>query len=117
VQQAQAVVDQRRAEYEDQRGSVELDIRNAYIDVTVANQQVSVAESNRKLALDTLRQSQDRFAAGVTDSVEVVQSEQTLAAADLDYVNSLYSQDVARVGLARATGDAEQDIPGLLKGK
>ena len=117
VQQAKAAVDQRRAEYEDQRGSVELDIRNAYIDVTVANQQVSVAENNRNLALDTLRQSQDRFAAGVTDSVEVVQSEQSLAAADLDYVNSLYSQDLARIGLARATGDAEQDIPGLLKGK
>ncbi len=116
VQQAQAAVDQRRAEYEDQRGSVELDIRNAYIDVTVANQQVTVAENNRKLALDTLRQSQDRFVAGVTDSVEVVQSEQTLAAADLDYVNSLYSQNVARIDLARATGDAEQDIPALLKG-
>ncbi len=117
VSQAQAVLDQRRAEYEDQRGSVELDIRNAYIDVTVANQQVGVAENNRKLALDTLRQSQDRFVAGVADSVEVVQAEQTLAAADLDYVNSLYSQDLARIGLARATGDAEQDIPGLLKGK
>jgi outer membrane protein TolC len=117
VQQAQATVDQRRAEYEDQRGSVELDIRSAYIDVTVANQQVTVAENNRKLALDTLRQSQDRFAAGVTDSVEVVQSEQTLAAADLDYVNSLYSQDLARIGLARATGDAEQDVPALLKGR
>ncbi len=117
VQQAQAAVDQRRAEYEDQRGSVELDIRNAYIDVMVANEQVSVAESNRKLALDTLRQSQDRFAAGITDSVEVVQSEETLAAAESDYVNSLYSQNVARVGLARATGNAEQDIPALLKGK
>jgi outer membrane protein TolC len=117
VQQAKAAVDQRRAEYEDQRGSVEMDIRNAYIDVNVANQQVSVAENNRKLALDTLRQSQDRFAAGVADSVEVVQSEQSLAAADLDYVNSLYSQDLARIGLARATGDADQDIPGLLKGK
>lgn len=116
VQQAQAVVDQRRAEYQDQRGVVEQDIRNAYIDSSVANEQVSVSDSNRKLALDTLRQSQDRFAAGVTDSVEVVQSEETLAAAERDYVNSLFSQNLAKVNLWRAVGEAEKNISGLLKG-
>lgn len=117
VQQSQAATDQRRAEYEDRRGEVELEIRDAYINLIVANNQVSVAENNRTLALDTLRQSQDRFAAGVADSVEVVQSEETLASAERDYVNSLYSQDVAEISLARAAGEAEQDISGLLKGK
>lgn len=116
VQQAQAVVDQRRAEYQDQRGVVELDIRNAYIDANVANEQVGVAENNRKLALETLRQSQDRFTAGVTDSVEVVQSEETLAAAERDYIDSLYSQNVAKISLWRAAGEAEQNISALLKG-
>ncbi len=116
VLQAQAVVDQRRAEYQDQRGVVEQDIRSAFIDASVANEQVQVSESNRKLALDTLRQSQDRFAAGVTDSVEVVQSEETLAGAERYYVNSLYSQNLAKVNLWRAVGEAEQNISGLLKG-
>jgi outer membrane protein TolC len=116
IKQAEAAVDQRRAEYQDQRRSVELDVRNAYIDVHVAAEQVTLAESNRKLALDTLRQSQDRFAAGVTDSVEVVQSEEALAAAERDYVNSLYSQNLAKIGLLRATGEAEQNISALLKG-
>jgi outer membrane protein TolC len=116
IQEAQAVVDQRRAEYQDKRGSVELEIRSAYIDVTVANDQVSVADDNRKLALDTLRQSQDRFAAGVTTSVEVVQSEESLADAERDYINSLYSQNLALISLWRATSDIEQHISGLLKG-
>lgn len=116
VQEAQAVVDQRRAEYQDQRGQIELDVRNAYIDVKVANQQVRVAEANRRLALDTLRQSQDRFAAGVTDSVEVVQSEESLAAAERDYIDSLYSQNLAKISYLRAIGGAEQNISGLLKG-
>jgi len=116
VQQAQAAVDQRRAEYQDQRGVVEQDIRSAYIDASVANEQVRVSESNRTLALDTLRQSQDRFTAGVTDSVEVVQSEETLAGAERDYVNSLYSQNLAKVNLWRAVGEAEHNISGLLKG-
>ena len=47
--QADAVVSQRRAELSNERGAVELDVRNAYIDLTVANDQIGTAESNRKL--------------------------------------------------------------------
>jgi outer membrane protein TolC len=114
--QADAAVAQRRAELSDERGAVELDVRNAYIDLEVASQQVVTAASNRKLALQTLQQSQDRFAVGVADSVEVVSSQQSLAAADHDYVSSLFSQSVARISLARAVGEAEKDLPDLLKG-
>ena len=89
--EADAVVAQRRAELSNQRGVVELDVRNAYIDLTVANDQVTTAESNKKLAVSILQQSQDRFAVGVADSVEVVNSQETLASADHDYVSSLFS--------------------------
>jgi len=114
--QADAVVTQRRAELSNERGAVELDVRNAYIDWTVANDQVITAESNRKLALATLQQSQDRFAVGVADSVELVNSQQALASADHDYVSSLFSQNLAKVALAHAMGEAEKDIPELFKG-
>jgi outer membrane protein TolC len=117
IEQAQAVIDQRRAEYQDQRGAVELDIRNAFTDFETAANQVQVAESNRSLALQTLQQSQDRFSAGVATSVEVVQSQESLAAADRDYVSSLYSHNLAKISLARALGQAETSIPELLKGK
>ena len=76
--QADAVVKQRRAELADQRSSVESDVRTAYIDLQVANDQVKLADSNRKLATQTLQQSQDRFAVGVADSVEVVSSSSLL---------------------------------------
>jgi outer membrane protein TolC len=114
--QADAVVAQRRAELSDERGAIELDVRNASIDLAVANDQVGTAESNRKLALDTLQQSQDRFAVGVADSVEVVNSQESLATADHDYVSSLFSQNLAKITLARAMGEAEKDLPDLLKG-
>lgn len=117
IQQAQAAVDQRRAEYLDQRGVVEQDLRNAYLDFQVAADQVKVAESNRDLALRTLTQSQDRFAAGVATSVEVVQSQESLAGANRDYISSLYSHNLARISLARALGQAESSIPNLLKGQ
>ena len=114
--QADAVVSQRRAELSNERGAVELDVRNAYIDLNVANDQIGTAESNRKLALATLQQSQDRFAVGVADSVEVVNSQEALAAADHDYVSSLFSQNLARIALAHAMGEAEKDFSELFKG-
>ena len=114
--EADAVVAQRRAELSNQRGAVELDVRNAYIDLDVASEQVATAESNKKLALSILQQSQDRFAVGVADSVEVVNSQETLAAADHDYVSSLFSLNLARVALAHAMGEAEKDLPELFKG-
>ena len=113
--QADAVVTQRRAELADQRGSVELDVRNAFIDLNVATDQVSTADSNRKLALQNLQQSQDRFAVGVTDSVEVVNSQESLASADHDWVSSLFSQYLARLSLAHAMGGAETELPDLFK--
>ena len=115
IEQAQAALDERRAEYQDQEQAVELDLRTAYLDLDVATAQVKVAESNRNLALDTLKQSQDRFAEGVTDSVEVVQSTETLAAAERDYISSLYSHNVAKLSVARALGQLEQVAPTLLE--
>jgi outer membrane protein TolC len=117
VEQADAAITQRRAEYADQRGVVENDVRTALIDLKVAIEQVQVAESNRKLALSTLQQSQDRFAAGVTTSVEVVQSEESLASAEHDYINSLFSLNLGQISLARALGQAETTIPTMLKGQ
>jgi outer membrane protein TolC len=116
VQQADAAFNQREAEYDDEKGVVELDVREAYLDLQVATEQIAVAIENRKLAADTLTQSLDRFAAGVTDSVEVVQSQETVASAERDYVSTLFSLNLARISLARATGQAEQFIPNMLKG-
>jgi outer membrane protein TolC len=116
-EQASAVLDQHRAELEDQRGQVELEVRDAYTDLQVAIDQVQVAASNRQLALETLQQSQDRYSAGAADSVEVVQSQQTLGSAERDYVSAIYAQNLARISLARAMGEAENDIITLLKDK
>ena len=110
IASADAVLRQRRAELADERGLVEADVRNAYIDLQVGNDQITLADSNRKLAAQTLQQSQDRFAVGVADSVEVVNAQQALATADHDYVYSLFSQHVAMLSLAHAMGETEKDL-------
>jgi outer membrane protein TolC len=114
IEQADAALSQRRAEYQDLRGRVDADVRQAFLDLTAAANQVTVAESNRMLAQDTLAQSRDRFAAGVADTVEVVQAQEQVAAAEQDYIASLYAHNLAKASIARAMGQAEQGIQQLL---
>jgi outer membrane protein TolC len=94
---------------------VDQDVRQAFIDLNEAADQVNVAKSNVDLAQDTLTQSRDRFAAGVTDTVEVVQAEQTAVQADDDYITAVFEHNLAKVSLARAIGDAEHVLPEFLR--
>ena len=114
IEQADAALSQRRAEFEDLRGRVDSDVRTAYLDLTSAADLVSVAQSNRALAGDTLQQSRDRFAAGVADTVEVVQAQQSVAAAEQDYIAALYAHNLAKASLARAMGQAGQGVKQFL---
>jgi outer membrane protein TolC len=114
IEAADAALAQRRAEAEDLRGQIDADVRQAYLDLTTAAEQVAVAQSNRELAQETLAQSRDRFAAGVTDTVEVVQSQEQVAAAENDYIASLYAHNLAKASLARSMGQADQNIQKFL---
>ena len=115
--QADAALEQRKSELEDLRGRVDYDIRNAFIDLQSAADQISVAKSNVDLAQETLTQARDRFAAGVADTVEVTQAQESVATANNDYINAVYSHNLAKVTLARAIGQAEQSVQQFLKGK
>jgi outer membrane protein TolC len=110
VEQADAALQQRKAEYEDLKGRIDADVRSAFLDLTSAASQLKVAESNRTLAADTLAQARDRFAAGVADTVEVVQAEEAVAAAEQDYIAALFAHNLAKASLARAMGQADQSI-------
>lgn len=59
----------------------------------------------------------DRYNNGVTNYLEVLQAEQTLVLAGDNYIDTLYSYDVALISLARAMGGAETRIHQLLGAK
>ena len=116
IQQAEATLHTRQAELEDGRISVEQEVRNALIEIQTAAGQVHLAESNRAYANETLSEARDRFAAGVATTVEVVQAQEQVASAESDYISSLFSFDLAKLTLARASGETEAALPSLLKG-
>jgi len=106
ITQAEGVLRQRKAEAENLRGQIDYDVRTAFLSLQAATEQVAVARQNVDLANENLSRSQERFASGVTDSVEVVQAQQSLASANDQYISSLYSHNVAKLQLARALGVA-----------
>jgi outer membrane protein TolC len=100
----------RRNDLENLRGQIDYEVRNALLDLKSASDQVDVAHSNVELANKTLKQSRDRFAAGVTNTVEVVQAQQSVADADENLISAQYQYNLAKVSLARALGLAEEGI-------
>ncbi len=110
VQEADAILKQRQAQVDNLRGRIEQDVQDALLDLKAAAQQVEVARLGLDLAQQALAQSQDRFAAGVTNNVEVIQAQQQLAGANDQYIASLYAHNIAKVLLARAIGNAEQAV-------
>lgn len=112
---ADAALAQRRAELEDVRGRVEGEVRNAYIDLQTAASQVEVARKNIQVATQNLELTRQKFDAGVSDNVEVVQSQEALSTANTDYINSVFAHNLAKLSLARAIGRASEALPRFLK--
>jgi outer membrane protein TolC len=116
ILQTQAQLEQSRERLENVRGQIDADVRTALFNLQSSSDQVAVAKSNIDLAQQTLTQSRDRFSAGVTDTVEVVQAEEQVASANEQYISSLYNFNYAKIALARAMGAAEIGVKQYFKG-
>jgi len=117
VLQADARLEQSRERLDNLRAQIDSDVRAALLNLQSASDQVNVARSNIDLSEQTLTQSRDRFSAGVTDTVEVVQSQESVASAHEQYISSLYSYNYAKISLVRALGTAEEGVKEYFKGK
>jgi outer membrane protein TolC len=116
ILQAETTLKQRQSELADERRRVEQEVRDSLIELETASGQVELSQSNRSYAAETLQEARDRFGLGVANTVEVVQAQEQVAAAETDYISSLLSYDLSRLSLARAMGQAEVSLPDLLKG-
>jgi len=117
IQQAEARLQQSRERLDNLRAQIEADVRTALLNLQSSAEQVKVARSNIDLADQTLAQSRDRFTAGVTDTVEVVQSQEAVASAHDQYISSLYNYNFAKISLIRALGSGEQGVKEYFPGK
>ena len=110
IEAADATLKQRRDELGDLRGRIDYEVRTALLNLKASADQVEVAMSNADLAAQTLVQARDRFAAGVTNNLEVVQAQEAVAAAHENLISSTYQHNLAKIALARATGATEAGL-------
>jgi outer membrane protein TolC len=117
IEQAQTQVDRKQTEYADLKGRIAYDVRVAWLDAAASDSSVQVARENQALAEKALTQSRDRYDNGVTNLLEVVQAQEAIAVAQDNYIDSLYSLNLATAALARAMGSADVRLKQLLEGK
>jgi outer membrane protein TolC len=117
ILQADAQLQQRRAQLEDLRSGIEQELRTAFLDLKASGDEVAVARSAVDLAGQQLKQSEDRFAAGVTNNVEVVQAQEAVATSNENYISALFAYNLAKASLARSLGGAENTYLQFLGGK
>lgn len=117
VGQAAALLGQERLQLENLRSRVEYEVRSALLDVKTSDDQVAVANQQIGLAAEQLKEAQDRYKAGVSGSLEVVQAQEAVAGANENHIQALYQNNVAKLTLARALGEAEQRTRAFLGGK
>jgi outer membrane protein TolC len=117
IADAQTDLARRRAEYEDLKGRIAYDVRVALLDAKASESGVKVALSNQSLAVRALAQADDRYGSGVTNYLEVIQAREAVASAGENYIESLYSFNIAKVALARAMGLAEKRVQDFFPGK
>ena len=117
IVQARAALKQRQDELADLGGQIDYQVRAALLDIQSAADLVTVARSDLDLANQTLTQARDRFASGVTDTIEVVQAQGSVAIANDSLISALYAQNLSQVELARALGSTEQRIQNFMEMK
>ena len=111
---AQAQLMALRQQIDSLRATIDQQIRANLLDVQSANELVKVSRSNVDLSRQELSDSLQRFEAGVTDNLPVVEAQATLAAAESQLVQRLFQYNTAKLELARSVGVVETEYKSYL---
>ncbi len=103
-----------RRQIDSLRVTIEQQIRSSMLDVQSANDLVKVAQSNVELSRQELGDAQQRFLAGVTDNLPLVQAEARLAGSQSQVVSTMYQYNAAKLALARNVGVVESQYKAYL---
>ena len=117
IEKARAALKDRSDELANEGAQIEVEVRNAFLDLKSAADQVAVATDNLTLANQTLEQARDRFTAGVTDNIEVVQAQGSVAMANDNLIAALYAHNLAKVAIAKAMGLTQQGVKKFIEVK
>ena len=106
--QAQAQVAQMAA-------AVKLQVREAYLNLTTAQQRVEVSRQAQSEAEESLRIIQNRYEAGLATITDLLQVETAHTSAQKNYLNALFDYRLSYAALELATGELAPDSPAVTR--
>jgi outer membrane protein TolC len=89
------------------RNRIAQEVKTAIAQLASARNEVDVANLGIQLARQEVDQSRDRFQAGVTNNVEVIQAQDSFARASDNQIAALYRYNQSRADLAHSIGQME----------
>ena len=104
---AELAIRQLKQQEQEVRNGIVLEVKTAIARLASARSEVDVAKLGLDLARQEVEQSRDRFQAGVTNNVEVIQAQDGLARAGDNQIGALYRYNQARADLAHSVGQME----------
>ena len=104
---ATAQVQNLNAQISNLRVTIDQQIRSNMLDVQSSSDLVKVARSNVDLSQQELSDASDRFKAGITDNLPLVQAEATLASSQSRLIQTEFQYNRSKLALARSIGVVE----------
>jgi outer membrane protein TolC len=104
---AELAIRQLKQQEQEVRNRIVLDVETSIAQLGSARSEVDVAKLGIELARQEVEQARDRFQAGVTNNVEVIQAQDGLARASDNQIAALYRYNQSRADLAHSVGQME----------
>ncbi len=93
-----------QADYEDIKHNVYLKVKESYIDLQTAKEEIVIAKLALDQAQEQYRQVTGRYKAGVGDAIELKDGENTYLNARLDFYNAILNYNTAAASLEKEIG-------------
>lgn len=87
-----------------QKQAIELEVKNSYINILFAEQEIETAKKTREKARENLRMANMLYREGMTTNTDVLDAQADLASADSSYYQALYDYHIAFGELEQAGG-------------
>lgn len=104
VREAAAMLDAARANEDQTRNNIELEIKNAYYDLKSAKEALVSTKKAQEFADESYKVSDLRFTSGMGTNLEVIDAQVSLNTAKLNHLKALYDMETTKAKINKAVG-------------
>jgi outer membrane protein TolC len=104
---------QAEAQVAQMTAAVKVQVHEAYLNLSTAQQRVEVSRQAQSEAEESLRIIQNRYEAGLATITDLLRVETTRTAAQKNYLNALFDYRLSYAALELATGELAADSPAV----